>query len=275
MPSVRRYLFFFGISLIIYLLFVNILGLFISLVFDTFSRNFDSSYQITYRIFRQIVDFTIFGSFSIAYLYLKENRKYKKRINAYEIINSKSKIEQLKAQLNPHFLFNNLNILDQLIDEDKEQASDFLGQFSELYRHILKNSTRELITIQEEILFTQNYFKLMVKKYQGYYKLVIDDAIKTSNIIVPPFCLQVLVENAIVHNLGTTLKPIIINISIKNGIEIINNKIALHNTKKGNGIALKNLSEQFLLLTNNSVKINETQDVFSVTLPFIKTTKND
>jgi len=274
-PSFGRYLKFFGISLIIYLLFTNILGVLISIIFDTFSRNFNSSYQITYKLFRQIIDFTIFGSFSIAYLYSKENTNYKKRLNAYEISNSKSKIQQLKAQLNPHFLFNNLNVLDQLIEEDKEQASAFLGQFSELYRYILKNTNRELITIQEEIVFTQNYFELMEKKYQGYYQLVIEDAIKTINTIVPPFCLQVLVENAIVHNLGTTQKPVIINISIKNGIEITNNKIALNSKKRGNGIALKNLSEQFLLLTNSSVIINETQNDFSVTLPFIKTTNND
>jgi len=275
MPSFGRYVIFFGISLIGYLLLTNILGVFISVVFDTFSRNFNSSYQITYKLFNQIIDFTIFGSFSLAYLYAKENKNYKETVNAYKISNSKSKIQQLKAQLNPHFLFNNLNILDQLIEEDQEKASEFLGQFSELYRYVIQNADRELIAIQEEIAFSQNYFELMEKKYQGYYQLVIEETFKNSNNIVPPFCLQVLVENAIVHNLGTLEKPVIIIITAKNGINITNNIVTHNSKKKGNGIALKNLAEQFQLLTNSSIKIDQTKDVFSVTLPFVKTTKND
>ena len=274
-PSFGRYATFFGISMISYLIITSLFGLFITIAFDNFSRNYNSSYQITYRLFKQIIDFTIFGSFALAYLYSKENTTYKKRLNAYEISNSKSKIQQLKAQLNPHFLFNNLNILDQLIEEDKEQASAFLGQFSELYRYVLNNANKELITIQEEILFTQNYFEMMEKKYQGYYQLVVEDAIKNSSIIVPPFCLQVVVENAIIHNLGTAKSPVIIAISIKNGIEITNNKIALKSKKVGNGIALKNLSEQFMLLTNAPIIIKDTQDMFSVILPSIKTNTND
>ncbi len=274
-PSFSRYLKFFGISLIGYLLLVTIFGLVISIIFDNFSRNYHSSYQITYRVFKQIIDFTIFGSFSIAYIYSKENTIYKKRLDAYEISNAKSKIQQLKAQLDPHFLFNNLNILDQLIEEDKEQASAFLGQFSELYRYILKNSNKELIPIQEELVFASTYFKLMEKKYQGYYQLHIEESIKNANTIVPPFCLQVLIENAIVHNLGTAEKPVIITISFSDGIEISNNKIALHRKKTGNGIALKNLSEQFLLLSNKALIITDTPGIFSVRLPLINTTNND
>ncbi|MEE9361380.1 MAG: histidine kinase [Cellulophaga sp.] len=274
-PSVGRYLKFFGISLICYLLITNIFSILISVSFNTFSRNFNSPYQITYKIFNQIIDFTIFGSFSLAYLYSKENRNYKKRLNAYEISNSKSKIQQLKAQLNPHFLFNNLNILDQLIEENQEKASAFLSQFSELYRYALRSSSKELISIQEELTFTQNYFELMEKKYQGYYQLVITDTIRTSNTIVPPFCLQVLVENAIVHNLGTTQNPVFIHITIENGIKVVNNKIEKSRKKRSNGVALKNLSEQFQLLANTPVAIQDTENNFTVILPLIKTNNND
>ncbi|WBX70097.1 sensor histidine kinase [Tenacibaculum retecalamus] len=270
-PSVWSYLRFFGISFICYIFIINIFGLFISFIFNTIPRNYSSSYQITYRIFTQIIDFIVFGGFSLAYLYFKENKNYKKRLNAYEISNSKSKIQQLKAQLNPHFLFNNLNILDQLIEENQEKASNFLNHFSELYRYVLKNSTRELIYIKEELIFIQNYFELMEKKYQGYYQLIIQNDIKNSTLIVPPFCLQILVENAIVHNLGTFKKPVIINISIENGIKITNNKIDKESrNKRNNGIALKNLNEQFKLLTNNPITIKDSDDYFTIILPLIK-----
>ncbi|WP_298421309.1 histidine kinase [uncultured Kordia sp.] len=275
MPSVWRYFNFFGISFISYLLIMNLFGALMSLSFNTIDRNFSSSHQVTYRVFSQTIDFIIFGGFSLAYLFSKENRNYKKRLNAYKISDSKTKIQQLKAQLNPHFLFNNLNILDQLIEEDQEKASDFLSQFSELYRYVLKNADKELITIKDELVFAQNYFELMEKKYQGYYQLHIEEAIQTSNKIVPPFSLQVLVENAIVHNLGTIVTPVIISISIENGIKVTNNKIASNRNKKGNGVALKNLSEQFSLLTNVSVTIEDNEDNFTVILPFIKMNNND
>ncbi len=275
LPSIGSYAKFFTLSLVIYLLLTTVFSLLISVAFGNFSRNFNSSHQVTYALFKQIIDFTIFGSFSLAYLFSMENTAYRKKLYAYKISGSKSKIQQLRAQLSPHFLFNNLNILDQLIEEDKEQASSFLAQFSELYRYILKNTNRELIPIEEEVVFAQNYFNLMEKKYQGYYQLVFDDAVKSTRTIVPPFCLQVLVENAIVHNLGTIEKPVIITISIANGIVVSNNKIALRRKKTGNGIALKNLNNQFRLLTNLPIVINDNQDMFSVHLPFIKTSNND
>lgn len=274
-PSLWKYLKFFGISFIGYMLFINILGLLITLAFDNFSRNYQSSYQLTYRIFSQVIDFTIFGSLSLAFLYHKENKKYKKQLNEYKISNSKSKIRQLKAQLNPHFLFNNLNILDQFIEEDKEKASEFLGQFSEIYRYALKNSDKELISIEQELLFIEGYFELMEKKYAGCYQLDIDETVRISNKIVPPFCLQVLVENAIVHNLGTKETPVIITITNENGIKVKNNKVAQKRKKKGNGVALKNLSEQFRLLINKNILIQETEVDFSVTLPFINININD
>ncbi len=274
-PSIKRYFKFFATSLIVYLFFSNLFGLFISLIFNNFSRNYSSSYILTYKVFNQIIDFTIFGGFSLAYLYFKENKNYRKQLNAYEIGNARSKIQQLKTQLNPHFLFNNLNILDQLIEEDKGKASNFLGRFSELYRYALRSSDRELIALQEELLFTQNYFELMETKYQGYYKLIIAESIYGSNTIVPPFCLQVLVENAIVHNLGTAQNPIIINIALENGIKVSNNKIAQTRKKKTNGVALKNLNTQFQLLTNNPITIEESEIDFAVSLPLIKMNTND
>lgn len=274
-PSQRRYFIFFAIGFFCYLLFQNIFGVLISLVFDNFSRNFNSSYQITYKVFNQAIDFILFGGLSLTYLYAKENRNYRKRLNDFEVSDSKSKIEQLQSQLNPHFLFNNLNVLDQLIEEDQEKASDFLGKFSEVYRYALRSSDKQLIPIQEELRFVQNYFELMEEKYKGYYQLIIRDSIKTSNTMVPPFCLQVLVENAIVHNLGTTETPVIITITLENKIIATNNKVKLYRKKKSNGVALKNLSKQFQLLTNKAIDIQETEEAFSVSLPLIKMHHND
>ena len=274
-PSQLRYIKYFGVGLISYLFLSNIFWLGISFAFGNISRNYSSSYQITYKVFHQIIDFIIFAGITLAYLYAKENRDYKKRLSDFEVSDAKSKIQQLQSQLNPHFLFNNLNILDQLIEEDKEKASNFLAKFSELYRYTLKNSDKELISIKEELAFSQNYFKLMEEKYQGCYQLIINNKVRNQNLIVPPFCLQVLIENAITHNLGIIENPVIINITVKETIVVSNNRVALNRKKKGNGVALQNLSKQFELLTNKGINIQNTNGHYRVSLPLIKIHSND
>jgi hypothetical protein len=180
-----------------------------------------------------------------------------------------NKIQQLKAQLNPHFLFNNLNTLDQLIEENKHKASNFLHHFSELYRYSFITSDKKLLSLKEEIQFTKSYFKLMEEKYLGCYSSEINQNNKTPEMRVPPFCLQVLIENAIEHNLGVIKNPVHITISISQNIQVTNNKIKKQYIKKTSGRKLKNLSTQFTLLRGNHIKIEENDMQFKVTLPFI------
>ncbi|GGW73200.1 histidine kinase [Winogradskyella epiphytica] len=105
---------YFGISFILFLLISNLLGLFISTLFNTISRNFNSQTLVLTHLSRSI-DFTLYGGLYLAYLFLMENNNYKAEIRKYDNALSSSVIQQLKSQLNPHFLFNNLNTLDELI----------------------------------------------------------------------------------------------------------------------------------------------------------------
>lgn len=266
--SLQDYLKYFSIAFVVYIFASNIKGIIIATIFDTVSRNFNFQTLISVNISRS-VEFILFGSLYLAYLYSKENNTYKVEMNAYDKALASSKIQQLKAQLNPHFLFNNLNTLDQLIEEDKDKASNFLHQFSELYRYSLITSEKKLVSLNEEIQFTKNYFQLMEEKYLGCYSLEINQNNKTAETLVPPFCLQVLVENAIEHNLGVTKNPVHITISINENIQVTNNKIIKEHIKKTGGRALKNLSTQFSLLGSNDIIIEENDTQFKVTLPFI------
>ncbi|SEE30157.1 hypothetical protein SAMN04487765_2062 [Tenacibaculum sp. MAR_2010_89] len=272
----KKYLLFFSIGLFSYIVLRNIFGLLISLLFDTYSRNFGSLYLLIYKNIGSAIDFMIFGSFSLVYLYFKENRKFQKQVNDYEISRVKSEVIQLRTQLNPHFLFNNLNVLDYLIEEDKNKASVFLNHFSELYRYSLVNSDKEIVLLQDELAFSEGYFELMKVKYDGYYFLKIDEEVKALKAELPPFCIQVLVENAITHNRGTSKKPIYINIkAIENGIKIINNKIAFKNKPKGNGVALKNMIKQFKLLTKEPILIEDNTECFEIKIPLINLNNYD
>ncbi|MCL3781359.1 histidine kinase [Prolixibacteraceae bacterium JC049] len=271
----KYYLIYFGIAMLAYLIFTNLFGLIVALTFGTLKQNFASTFQVIANLFSNIFDFFIFGGFSLAYFYSIENRLYRQRISNYEISLAQGKVQQLKSQLNPHFLFNNLNVLDQLIDEDKYQASDFLAQFAELYRYALNSSDKELIDLDAELNFATNYFHLMEVKYQECYNLIIDQSIRKTGRLVPPFCLQVLVENAIKHNLGTKEKPVNIRLYLDNAIRISNNKVAKTRNSKGNGVALNNLNKQFKLLTRNEICINDDDEHFAVALPLLKNKIDD
>jgi hypothetical protein len=264
----------FGLGYIFYLLLKLAFGLIVAFLFDTFDRNFSSSHQITYRIFDQSIDFFIFGGFSFAYSYWVDSNNYKKQLNAYQLLEAKSKISQLQEQLNPHFLFNNLNILDQLISEDQQLASDYLASFSELYRITLHNVHKDLIPIHEELAFVRHYFKMMATKYKGY-ELIVTPEVEASNLIIPPYCLQVLIENAFTHNIATEERPVRIHIKMDQSLVVSNNKVSPERKKKTNGIALNNLNEQFQLLIQEPLQIEDTAACFTVKLPFIKTNAHD
>lgn len=266
--TIRTYIKYFIASFIIYLAISNLFGLLIAAAFGTIERNFNSYTLINVNISKS-VQFILFGSIYLVYLYAKENKNYREKITGYDEALSASKIEQLKAQLNPHFLFNNLNTLDQLIEEDQHKASDFLNHFSELYRYSLRTTGKKLVSILEEIEFVTSYFKLMEHKYAGYYTLDIRQSGMQEDGQVPPFCLQVLVENAIEHNLGTKANPVNIKINISDNIEVSNNRIAKQYKRKTNGVALKNLTSQYQLLGAMNISISETDDHFMVTLPII------
>ena len=272
--TAKTYLKYFGISFIVYLLLSNLFAFIIAIIFNNISRNFSVDIVVLNNISRS-VDFTLFGSLYLSYLFLKENNRYRIEINEYDKALSSSVIQQLKSQLNPHFLFNNLNTLDELIqEEDSTKASAFLHHFSELYRYSLITSEKKLVPLQDEIEFVKNYFELIEHKYLGYYHLEIKEEVLIPTVFVPPFCLQLLVENAIEHNLGLTQNPVCITISIKDTITVINNKIPKKHKKKTGGRALKNLSTQCMLLCKKDVIIEDSNTHFKVTIPFVNSNKD-
>lgn len=257
----------FGTSLLLYLVILNILKLIIAFIFDTFERNFNSQTFLNNAI-SDFLNAFIYGSFFLAFYYYQKNQKNQKQIAAFNEILSETKINQLKSQLNPHFLFNNLNILDQLIEEDKDKASDFLNEFADIYRYVLQVSDRKLVEIDEELAFVKKYFKLIQHKYGKSYQLKIES--RQSNGFIVPLSLQLLLENAIQHNIGTETKPIFITINIDENLTVSNNIIQKRNKKVPSGKALKNLNEQYFLLTESQMKIKNIDNQFSVTLPIIQ-----
>ncbi|SFS87801.1 sensor histidine kinase [Sphingobacterium wenxiniae] len=255
----------FGTSLIVYVVIMQTSGLLIAFTLNKIEQNFNQQ-TFVLALFSDFLDGLIYGSFFLAYYYYHKSKKHQEQLVNYHKALADSKINQLKTQLNPHFLFNNLNVLDQLIEEDKHKASDFLNEFAEIYRYVLQSSEKELININEEIDFAKQYFKLIQHKYENTYQLNIE---KNSNGFVVPLSLQLLIENAIQHNMGTSENPVCINVHIDENIMVSNNMNLKRNIKPTSGRALKNLKEQYQLLSDNPIKVYQSEKEFSVTIPII------
>jgi sensor histidine kinase YesM len=258
----------FSLSLLMFLLMVQLTGFFISFMFDTIDRNFNQD-TLIFNVFPDFLNGFTYGSFFLAYNYYKKNKNYQLQLANYNLALSDNKIQQLKTQLNPHFLFNNLNVLDQLIDEDKQKASDFLNEFAEIYRYVLQTSNVKIISLNEELAFAVQYFNLIQHKYANAYQINFDG--KNDDGYIVPLTLQLLIENAVQHNLGTTENPVLIAITISDTIHVSNNINLKRTTKQTFGRALNNLNEQYQLLTKKGIEIQHTNDAFSVTIPIINT----
>jgi sensor histidine kinase YesM len=265
--NIRDWLKVTAFSLLSYVVVLQLFSLFVALLFGTLERNFN---QETFLLATSsyLLDGFIYGSFLLAYTYYKKYRKQSAQLADYNKALYDSRMSQLRAQLNPHFLFNNLNVLDQLIYEDKEKASEFLNEFADIYRYVLQVDNQKIVPIAEELRFAEQYYNLINHKYGKSYQVRID-ALSLDGFIVP-LTLQLLIENAVKHNLGTAANPVCITISIAEDIVVSNNRKPKRIEIGPSGKALKNLKEQYQLLTRQTIEIEETESLFLVRVPKIQ-----
>lgn len=265
--STKEMLKIFTASLITYMLIMQGSGFIIAFVFDNVERNFNQQTFIL-SLFSDFMDGVIYGSFFLVYYYYKRNMSHHRKLATYHEAMAASKIDHLKAQLNPHFLFNNLNILDQLIEEDKEKASDFLNEFAEIYRYVLQASDRGLVRVEAELEFAYQYFKLIQYKYEDAFQLEVVG--KHVNGFIVPMTLQLLIENAIKHNFGTGKKPLQIRVEVGESIRISNSIQLKHQGDKKSGRGLRNLVEQYQLLSSAPISIHQSENEFEVIVPILQ-----
>lgn len=198
---------------------------------------------------------------------------------SYELENEKlrtesiqSQYESLKNQVSPHFLFNSLTAMKTLIRESPDLAGKYVDHLSQVLRYTLQSNEKKLVTLREEMEFTDSYLFLIKMRYDT--NLIIETNIdKTrTNLMLPPLTVQTLVENAIKHNEISKRNPL--TIYIKTGSDdtlIVRNRIQEKLTREdGTGIGLSNLSKQYLLLGKRAVQISQENNEFIVEVPLLK-----
>jgi two-component system, LytTR family, sensor kinase len=183
--------------------------------------------------------------------------------------NLRIRYEVLKNQVDPHFLFNSLNTLNGLIAIDVDKSQEFVQNLSSVFRYAIGN--KEVTYLDEEMDFTESYGSLMKIRYGENLQIIYNVNEKYKTYYIMPISLQLLVENAIKHNVISNKKPLIITIETTSNdtIRVLNNIQPKHNGEPGSGIGLANISERYKLLFQKEVTITQT-DVFCVEIPLIK-----
>lgn len=209
----------------------------------------------------------IYEAFRISML-LRQSEKEKEQL---KIANLQSQLEALKQQVNPHFLFNSLNSLGALIEENPKQASLFLEELSSVYRYLLRSNEQDLIPLATELDFIRSYFHLLKTRHGSGIELLIrvDDRYQTSQL--PPLTLQLLVENAVKHNMVLPDQPLLIEITSTAAgmIQVTNNLQRKPSRVLSNGVGITNILSKYQMLSQPSPSIRETDGKFLVTLPLI------
>lgn len=187
--------------------------------------------------------------------------------------NLKYKYRNLKSQVNPHFLFNSLNTLSELVYDDAKKADDYIQKLSGIYRYILENEETNLISLKEELEFIQQYFNLQKVRDNDKIFLKID-AHGQEEFKVIPVSLQLLVENALKHNSMSREKPLVVKIFSSDDYIIVSNTIQRKNIiQNSTRMGLSNLKERVRLIMGRELIVNEDTTQFVVKLPIIRLQK--
>ncbi len=207
-----------------------------------------------------------------AYLIVRNRETNFKKMALLEQERIVFEYEHLRSQVNPHFLFNSLNTLTTLIEEDPKNAVQYSERLSDLYRNMQMHSSRNLVSLQEELDILDNYVHIQKSRFGDalHVHIEVSDTLKQTRKVIP-LALQMLVENAIKHSVVSKSQPLHIYISADGAELTIRNKIQeKHSKDKSSGLGLANISKRYSLATSKAVKYGIENGEFIVRLPLLQ-----
>jgi two-component system LytT family sensor kinase len=182
-----------------------------------------------------------------------------------------AQLQNLKNQLNPHFLFNNLSVLTSLVYKNQDKAADFIHELAKVYRYVLDTENSELVPLQEELEFLKHYIYLLKIRFENsiLFEMNIEKNKKSAYLL--PMCLQMLVENTIQHNETSKANPLKVLIYTQNNSLVIENPIKPRaNIADSTKTGLKNIEMRYSFFTNDKVMVSNNSEIFKVILPLIQ-----
>ena len=201
------------------------------------------------------------------YKVFQENRLKQQKIIAGT---ANAKFESLKNQIDPHFLFNSLNVLSSLIEENPENAQRFTTSLSKIYRYVLEQKDKELVSVEEELAFAKTYMNLLKMRFENSLFYELPTTITNPEAKVVPLSLQLLLENTVKHNVVSEQRPLNIRIFMEGDYLAIQNdyqkKEVLQERK---GVGLQNIINRYGIITNRKVLIEQNEQTFTVKIPVL------
>ncbi|GGE93665.1 Histidine kinase [Chishuiella changwenlii] len=195
--------------------------------------------------------------------------QHKLKVSEHKQAATEAELQAIKLQIDPHFIFNSLSVLSELILKDQKLGYEYSESFAKVYRYLLVNSKKDAVTLEEELKFLDSYIYLISKRFEDGVDFKIDIASNYKKFSLPPLALQFLVENALKHNQTSKKNPLIIKIYTENDNYLIveNNLIPLVNKKELSGFGLKNLMKRFEFFGDKKVIILNDQKDYIAKIP--------
>jgi ligand-binding sensor domain-containing protein len=183
---------------------------------------------------------------------------------------AESQFQLLKSQVNPHFLFNNFSTLMAIIEEDKDTAIEYVGKLSAFFRNVLEYRDKDLIPLSEELEIVDNYLFLQRKRYGDNLRVEKRVDSKSLSSMIPPLTLQLILENAVKHNIVSLAKPLNINIRTEADRLIVENTLQIRKTSEpSTGMGLANIRSRYEIFSGKEIVIEQTEDLYRISLPLI------
>lgn len=212
------------------------------------------------------------NTLNVVFFFLKQLRESQVEAEQFRKMSLQAQFQSLKDQVNPHFLFNNLNVLSTLVYKDPEVALEFIQQFSNVYRYVLQSGEKELVEVSEEINFMASYVYLLRTRFSDSLDIQIDLPHYILNWYTVPVALQMLMENAIKHNISSKNKPLRIEVFVGEGPSLVvrNNIQPKQKMEESTHIGLKNIARRYDFVSGKKVEVVRDADWFMVKLPLLQ-----
>jgi two-component system, LytTR family, sensor kinase len=212
-------------------------------------------------------------SIEIGFQFFKNWKASLLEVEKYKTESVNAQLQNLKHQVNPHFLFNNLSVLSSLVYKNQDKAVEFINELSKVYRYVLDNRNNELVLLSDELLFLNHYMYLLKIRFDENIVFTINEIEQSVIHYLPPMCLQMLVENAIKHNEVSIAKPLHVNIYRQSNTLVVENNLQPRSHVEDSfKTGLKNIQTRYAFFTDEKVEIIQTEKTFKVILPLVATT---
>lgn len=188
----------------------------------------------------------------------------------YKTESVQAQLQNLKNQINPHFLFNNMSVLSSLVYKDQDKAVDFINQLSKVYRYLLDNRNSELVTLENEMEFIKSYNYLLQIRFDTNLIFKIEIRSDKMGMLIPPMSIQMLIENAIKHNEISEELPLTISIESEDNTVVVKNNLQLRNNQEvSSKSGLQNIKDRYKYYSEKLIVVNQDATSFTVTLPLL------